>query len=87
MSIKLRLRREVWIGLVGVQPLAGRRFFKDAAGAYVNVLAWAANASEYRARVRQALKQDGLKVEEIEEAESFKSRVRLEFRCHNTISW
>ena len=58
--------KEVWTGLVVVTPKRGSKTLDDAGGAYVNVLAWAENAPQYRKLVQEALEKHKLEIEKFE---------------------
>jgi hypothetical protein len=68
-------RSTVWIGLVGVFDETNERLLEGAHGAYVNVLALARDSEDYQEQIEMALRRKGLRVFEIEELESFESRV------------
>ena len=67
---------QVWIGLVGVTPEPKNTLLKRARGAYVNVLAWVASASQYRTEVKRAVKQYDFKLEKIQDVEPLAQRLR-----------
>ena len=67
---------EVWIGLVGVKPVADCDLLDGAAGAYVNMLAWANCATELRAKATDACGDYKLEVTEFDDVEPFSLRVR-----------
>ena len=60
--------KEVWTGLVAVTPKRGSKTLNNAGGAYVNVLAWAEDVTQYRKLVQEALKKRKLDVEKFENA-------------------
>ena len=67
---------QVWIGLVGVTPKPKNTLLKGARGAYVNVVAWVASASKYRAEVKRALEKHNFKLERIKDVEPLAKRLR-----------
>jgi hypothetical protein len=74
-SRRIDSTREVWIGLVGVLPSADCLILsKEIKGAYVNILALAANLSEYQAEIQKALNHYKLTLLEIKDAESLSLR-------------
>ena len=66
--------KEVWIGLVRVRPRPKSDILEFDKGAYVNVLAFASNETDYLAQVKKALKQYALTLEETEDVEPFSQR-------------
>jgi len=71
-------KNEIWIGLVDVRPLPDSEILKDASGAYVNVLTWAVDAEEYRAKVGELMDYLHLMVTGIENPEPLSNRGRTE---------
>lgn len=67
--------KEVWIGLALVKQPKRNGALGDADRAYVNVLALAINGSDFRAQVREALKELRLTLIKLEDAETMKSRL------------
>ena len=49
MTIKTK---ELWIGLVEVRPLEGCEVLEDAKGAFVNIVTWASNATEFKQKAK-----------------------------------
>lgn len=68
--------RELWIGLVGVVPKPDCKLFHDdVAGAYATMLSVALDEAEFMDRVRDACDRLHLEVFEIEECDTYSSRV------------
>jgi len=65
----------LWIGLVEVTPRTGNDLPDGAAGAFVNVLSIAADASEFLEKVRQTLDALEFDVQDVENIEPFARRV------------
>ena len=78
------LTKQVWIGLVEVIPSPNDKTFQGDKGAYVNVLAWVASASEYRTQVKQAADQCDMDVEKISDVEPFAKRLQA-YRVHKSL--
>ena len=66
----------VWIGLVGVGCLPGGDPLHGRQGAYVNTLAWASSAADFKAKVRAGLADRGLFPFEFEDVEPFELRIQ-----------
>lgn len=69
-----RMKKQVWIGLVGVTPVSGSKALGNAKGAFVNALALVADESEYQHAVQRALDSLGLVAYEFEDVETFLER-------------
>jgi hypothetical protein len=68
--------KEVWFGRVHVKPRPGSTFLgKDGKGAYINMLAWAANSSELEDEITKALNHYGLDLEEMEDFDPLSERI------------
>ncbi|HEY6904000.1 MAG TPA: hypothetical protein VI216_06805 [Candidatus Acidoferrales bacterium] len=76
------LRPELWIGLVQLKPLDREAF--GAAGAYTNIITWAADKHEFRSKAESIAATMNLYVVEIEDEEPFAERVR-EFQVDEEI--
>ncbi len=68
-------QKGVWIGLLEVFPLPGSCTLGNAAGAYTNALAWAADPSEFEAQVKHGLEDLGLCLGELEDVEPLDGRL------------
>jgi hypothetical protein len=68
------LVREVWVGFVEVVHRPGAGVLLDRNGAYVNVLALAADVLEYAEQVRAALRDAGFDVVAMEDVEPLSRR-------------
>lgn len=64
------VRSCLWKGLVGAVQRPGVSFLGDAKGGYVNVVASAADLSEFEEKVKLALDELGLDLSEIDDAEA-----------------
>ena len=71
-------QKEIWIGMVQVVPSLDARVISDASGAFVDVLTWAADLAEYRAKVTELMDDLRLNIMEIEKAEPLANRGSLE---------
>jgi hypothetical protein len=68
-------KKQLWIGLVEVRPLAGNNeILGDAKGAFVNIVTWASNDEEYRRNAELIASKLGLFVSEIENPEPLRVR-------------
>ena len=67
--------KEIWIGLALVKQPLRNGPLGDADQAYVNVLALAIDGSDLRAQIREALKQLGLTLINLKDAETLKARL------------
>lgn len=68
------MARQVWIGMVQVEPHEGNNVLEGAVGAFVNVLAIAEDETEWRERTRGALEEIGLDLKTAEDVEPFWAR-------------
>lgn len=69
-------RKTTWIGLIEVVPREGSDFLGSAEGAFVNVVALASNASDYRESVERAVNELGLDLVDVEDAEPLSNRLK-----------
>lgn len=67
--------KDVWIGLALVKQHKRNGALGDADQAYVNVLAPAIDGSDFRAKVRKALKELELTLIKLDDAETMKARL------------
>jgi hypothetical protein len=67
-------QKQIWIGLVSVQPLPDSDILKDACGAHVNVLTWASGAAEFREKAQQLMNYLHLIVTGVENPEPLRNR-------------
>ncbi len=75
MSTLKDINSLVWIGLFRVAPVDGCDLLDDASGAYVNAVAIANNANDFRFRVAKGLKEMGLTAEQDEGTEPLFDRL------------
>lgn len=68
-------KKDLWIGLARVKQPASIDVLGDADGAYVNVLALAANNLDFHSQVKGALAELGLTLSKLEDAETMASRL------------
>lgn len=68
------MTRQVWIGMVQVEPHEGNDVLEGAVGAFVNALAIAEDEAEWREKTRGALEEIGLDLKNTEDVEPFWSR-------------
>jgi hypothetical protein len=68
----------IWIGLVGVTPLAGNTCLEGAKGAYVNAIAQADTVEQYKEAVTASLEDLALCPFEFEDMEPFTARAARE---------
>lgn len=69
-SNKESMLKTVWAGLIGIKAKPDIDFFDEGIkGAYVNILAWASNAEDYRKEISLALDHYGLFLTSIENVE------------------
>jgi hypothetical protein len=74
---ELNHSKEVWIGLVGIRPKQGCDILSnEAKGAYVNILAWVGNYSEYCAEIEKAVSFYSCELTEIEDPEPLTMRIK-----------
>jgi hypothetical protein len=66
---------EVWIGLAKVQADSKQSVLKNANNAYVNVLGLARNRIEFKKIVGQALSDMNLRLNRLENSETFSKRI------------
>jgi hypothetical protein len=67
-------RKQLWIGLVQVGKLKNAEILKDRRGAYVNLITWASDSSEFRSKAELVFGSLGLFVADIEDPEPVSSR-------------
>jgi len=67
--MNVRSELSIWKALVGVTQREGISFLGTAQGGYVNVVAAAANLSEFTQKVKAALDELGLELIDLDEAE------------------
>jgi hypothetical protein len=66
-------QEEVWVGLANVRPRPGNQYVQDK-GAFVNVLAFAADKVTYINRIKKALDELDFDLVDIEDVEPFRIR-------------
>lgn len=74
-SLLLDDKLQIWIGLFEVRFGENCDLFPSAKGAWVNVLTWAVDVSEFTTKVRNALEAHGMIVVKIEDPEPFSERI------------
>jgi nitrate reductase assembly molybdenum cofactor insertion protein NarJ len=67
-------QKQIWIGLVGVRSLPESEILKETAGAYVNVLTWASDRTEFQKKARQLMDHLHLMLDTIENPEPLSNR-------------
>lgn len=67
--------KALWIGLAEVEPTSGKGVLGDVRGAFTNAIAMANSRSDFRVGVQQALKDLGLRLIRLKEAETLKARL------------
>jgi hypothetical protein len=67
--------KNIWIGLVGVIDVSNEQLLQGAEGGYVNILALASDAKDFKSQVKLSLKCVGLKVFDFEDIDLFQSRI------------
>jgi|SRR5215472_3194199 len=77
--------KQLWIGLVEVRPLQGCDALEDAKGAFVNIVTWAANATELKQKATLVFEKLHLFVAGIENAEPVEERREREGDFEDTI--
>ena len=77
--------KQLWIGLVEVRPLEGCDVLQDAKGAFVNMVTWAANATELKQKATLVFGELHLFVAAIENAELVEERREREGDFEDTI--
>ena len=65
------MKKQVWIGLAHVKPRRGNNLLKDAAGAYVNILAMANNKQEYIKIIKYAIEEHNFKMIDVKNIEPY----------------
>src|SRR5215469_14611454 len=70
--------KELWIGLVEVRPLEGCEVLDHAKGAFVNMVTWASNASEFKQKAQLVFGELRLFLAGIETAEPVEVRRQRE---------
>jgi hypothetical protein len=68
------VEKSIWIGMVQVLSLPGSEILQGVSGAYVNILTWAANPSEFRERAKELMDYLGLKLVGVEDEEPLSER-------------
>jgi hypothetical protein len=68
--------KEIWIGMVKVLSLPSSEILPGVSGAYANVLTWASNSSEFRAKAKELMDYLGLKLVGVEYEEPLSERER-----------
>ena len=72
--------RQLWIGLVEVRPLVGKNeILGDAKGAFVNIVTWATDRTEYRRNAELVIGDLGLFVAELVNADPVHVRRKTGF--------
>jgi hypothetical protein len=67
-------RNELWIGLAKVEQSSSNGVLGDADRAYTNAIAIADSRVSFRAKVREAMAELGLRLIRLEDAETLKAR-------------
>ncbi len=70
----LKRKTQVWIGMIEVRPLPDCKLLETDAGAFVNVLTWAANEGQFRKKAEMLMEQLGLQIVGIENPEPLTNR-------------
>ncbi len=79
LNLMVEREKELWVGLVHLRPLTAisrEEILDGNAGAYTNIIAWATTAEDFRRRAEMLAESLGLFVEETEEEEPLRMRVR-----------
>ncbi len=71
----MKPNKQVWISFVHVAFRPGDRMFREAKGAYVNVLAWVSGSSEFRSKIFKAVDEYSMDLVSIDDVEPFKKRI------------
>lgn len=66
--------KSIWIGMVQVLSLPGSEILQGVSGAYVNILTWAANPSEFREKAKELMDYLGVKLVGVEDEEPLSKR-------------
>jgi hypothetical protein len=66
--------KSIWIGMVQVLSLPSSEILQGVSGAYVNILTWAANPSEFRDKAKELMDYLGLKLVGVEDEEPLSKR-------------
>jgi hypothetical protein len=66
--------KDIWIGMVQVLSLPDSEILQGVSGAYVNILTWASNPSEFRAKAKELMDYLGLKLVGVKEEEPLSER-------------
>jgi hypothetical protein len=69
-----RVEKSIWIGMVQVLSLPGSEILHGVSGAYVNVLTWASNRSEFREKAKELMDYLGLELVGVEDEEPLSER-------------
>ncbi|MGA3050280.1 MAG: hypothetical protein ABSD67_27010 [Terracidiphilus sp.] len=68
------IEKVIWIGMVQVLSLPGSKVLEGVSGAYVNILTWASNPSEFREKAKELMDYLGLKLVGVEDEEPLSER-------------
>jgi hypothetical protein len=71
-----KAEKVVWIGLVQVRSLPQSQVLTGVSGAFVNVLTWASNASEFQEKAEELMVHLGVKLIGVENPEPLIERQR-----------
>ena len=66
--------KNIWIGMVQVLSLPSSEILQGVSGAYVNVLTWASNPTEFREKAKELMDYLGLKLVGVEDEEPLSER-------------
>lgn len=84
MTMKTTLK-ELWIGLVEVRPLEHCEVLEDAKGAFVNIVTWASNLTEFKRKAKLVFQELHLFVAGVENAEPVEVRREREGNFEESI--
>jgi hypothetical protein len=70
----MNMNRQIWIGLAEVIPLEGCTALGGSKGAYVNVMAWAEDAAQFRGMLERNLGQLKLALADMRDPEPWEVR-------------
>ncbi len=68
MATKIPKTKIIWVGLVEVSPLFDSQISSDVTGAFVQVVTWASDLTEFRAKANVLMDHLHLRVDSIEGA-------------------
>jgi len=72
------VNNSMWIGLVEVSPQEDAEVLLDVSGAFVNVVTWASNETQFRDKAKLVMNKLNLVIMDVENAEPIANRGVLE---------